>query len=93
MGAMAKSRNRAEMRKKPRRSFHYNAKILTDRDAQVACAIADISHSGARLTVEGDAELPVEFVLLLTRNGAARRQCRVIWRDGLSLGVKFPESH
>jgi hypothetical protein len=93
MVAMANSRNRAEMRKKPRRSFHYSAKILTDKDAQVACAIADISHSGARLTVDDDVELPVEFVLLLTRNGGARRHCRVIWRDGLSLGVKFPDIH
>ncbi len=44
--------NRPEMRKKPRRSFHYHAKIVKDNDMQVTCAIADISHSGARLHLE-----------------------------------------
>lgn len=86
-------RNHAEMRKKPRRSFHYNAKILTDKDSPpIACAISDVSASGARLNLESDVELPAEFVLLLTPNGGARRHCRVIWRDGLLVGVKFPES-
>ena len=92
MVAVGNYRNRAELRKKPRRSFHYHAKILKDKDTQVACAVADISHSGARLHLENDVELPPEFVLLLTRNGGAHRNCRIIWRDGLSLGVKFPES-
>ncbi len=84
-------RNRAEMRKKPRRGFHYTARIVKDKDTQVACAIADISHSGARLTLDADVELPVDFVLLLTRNGGPRRHCRVIWRDGLTIGVTFPD--
>jgi hypothetical protein len=60
--------------------------------APLACGIADISASGARLNLENDVELPAEFILLLTPNGQARRHCRVIWREGLSLGVKFPES-
>jgi hypothetical protein len=84
-------RSRAEMRKKPRRSFHYNARILKDKDTQIVCAIADISHNGARLTLDSDIELPADFVLLLTRNGVAQRHCRVIWRDGLTVGVTFPD--
>jgi hypothetical protein len=85
-------RNRAELRKKPRRHFHYNAKILKDKDSPpFACSISDISDSGARLALENDVELPDTFVLLLTPNGDARRHCRVIWRDGLTLGVKFPD--
>jgi hypothetical protein len=86
-------RNHAELRKKPRRSFHYNAKILTDKESPpIACAIADVSASGARLNLENDVELPPEFILLLTTNGQARRHCRLIWRDGLTVGVKFPET-
>jgi PilZ domain-containing protein len=85
-------RNRAELRKKTRRQFHYNAKILKDKDSPpFACAISDISDSGARLSLENDVELPDTFILLLTPNGDARRHCRVIWRDGLTLGVKFPD--
>jgi hypothetical protein len=28
--------------------------------------------------------------LLLTRSGEARRHCRLIWHNGLSVGVAFP---
>lgn len=86
-------RNRAELRKKPRRQFHYDAKILKGKDVPIlGCSISDISDSGARLNLEADVELPDTFVLLLTPNGGARRHCRLIWRDGLTVGVKFPDN-
>jgi hypothetical protein len=85
------SSKRAELRRKPRRLFHYNASILTDgKSPPRTCAIADISETGARLLLESDSELPDRFLLLLSRNGDARRKCRVVWRDGLVVGVEFP---
>jgi len=36
-----------------------------------------------------DAKLPREFVLVLSAEGDARRRCRILWRDGLELGVQF----
>ncbi len=87
------SQNGDEFRKRRRRHFDYSAKIQRDKDFPVfACAISDISDSGARLNLKDDVELPDRFVLLLTPNGAARRHCRLIWRDGLTLGVKFPDN-
>jgi hypothetical protein len=84
-------RNNAELRRKPRRHFDYSAKIQKDKHSPAfACSISDISATGARLYLKDDVELPDTFVLLLTPNGATRRHCRVMWRDGLSLGVKFP---
>ena len=84
-------RNRAELRKKPRRAFHYNARIVTGGDPPaIVCSIADISESGARLALESETELPDEFVLLLTPKGTPRRNCRVIWRDGLASGSSSP---
>jgi hypothetical protein len=86
-------RNRAELRKKPRRQFHYNARIHVGEDTPlISCSISDISESGARIALEGEETLPDTFVLLLTPNGGARRHCRVIWRDGLLVGVQFPDS-
>ena len=85
-------RTRAELRKKPRRQFHYTARIVADQAAEpIPCSIADISELGARLTMEHDHEVPESFVLLLTANGAAHRHCRVVWRTGLTLGVEFPQ--
>ncbi len=83
-------RPRAELRKKPRRQFHYSAKILTNgKEPARTCTISDISHNGARLVLDGDEELPDRFVLLLTRNGGARRRCRIRWRTGVTVGVEF----
>jgi len=85
-------RNRAELRKKSRRQFHYNARIFIDKKTPpITCSIADISESGARLSLERDEELPEPFVLLLTASGGARRHCRVVWRTSLTLGVEFPD--
>jgi len=84
------NRYRRELRKKPRRAFHYSAKILTDGSSPPRkCIISDVSHTGARLVLEADGELPDRFVLLLTRNGGARRRCRLVWRTGLTVGVQF----
>ena len=84
-------RSRSELRKSRRRQFHYNAAIVIEGVQQRhPCAIVDISDSGARLQLEDECELPEHFVLLLTESGEARRHCRIVWRDGLFMGVQFP---
>jgi len=86
-------RTRTELRKKQRRLFHYDAKILVDKSTPpIPCLIADISASGASLSLEGVETLPDTFVLLLTARGPGpRRHCRVIWRKEMTIGVEFPQ--
>jgi hypothetical protein len=85
-------RSRTELRKKPRRQFHYAAKIVTDAQKPARpCTIADISHNGACLVLTNDEELPARFFLLLTSKGETRRCCRVIWRTGTTAGVEFTD--
>ncbi len=94
MGVDGNFRTRSELRRKPRRQFNYRARILTSGKASpVSCEIADISESGARIVLANEQDLPDRFVLLLTAGGEARRICRVIWRDGLRVGVEFPHAH
>ena len=84
-------RNQAELRRKPRRHFHYTASVLLDGTSSPRpCAISDISETGARIMLESECELPDRFILLLTRSGEARRHCHLVWRNGLSAGVAFP---
>ena len=91
MAATGNSRSRTELRKSPRRQFHYNATIIMEGDTQPhRCAIVDISNTGARLQLEDDFELPERFLLLLTKGGQARRRCKIVWRNGLFVGVQFP---
>ena len=85
-------RSHAELRKKPRRQFHYDARIQLDGSSSLlACAVVDVSESGARLSLEVDEPLPETFTLLLTRNGRTSRKCHTVWRDGPLLGVEFPQ--
>jgi hypothetical protein len=85
--------NQTDLRKHPRRPFNYAATILVDASAPPRpCRLADVSHSGARLVLDKDEELPDRFVLLLTNNGGTRRHCRMVWRMGTTLGVEFLSS-
>jgi hypothetical protein len=94
MADVGNNRPRTESRKKPRRQFHYTAKIIAgDNSPPIVCSIADISDLGARLCLKRETQLPETFWLLLTANGGARRQCRTIWRDGLIIGVAFPQEN
>lgn len=93
MVVVGKFRNHAELRKKPRRQFHCNGRILVGKNTPlIACSISDISETGARIALESAGTLPDTFMLLLTPNGGTRRHCHVIWREGLFVGVQFPES-
>jgi hypothetical protein len=93
MVAASSSPKRVELRKKPRQAFRHSAAVLTDDKKAHPCTVADISECGARIVLERDCELPERFMLLLSRNGGARRFCRKVWREGLTVGVEFPVPH
>ena len=69
----------------------YGARIVLDADEFYACAIVDISGTGARINVETSDIIPDRFVLLLTGTGAARRNCHVVWRRSRQIGVTFEQ--
>jgi hypothetical protein len=84
------SRTRDVQRKHRPQQLRYSAKIKMDGEEPArTCTLSDVSQSGARLVLAKDEKLPDRFVLLLSANGGARRRCQVIWRDGLTVGVKF----
>ena len=90
MAISGQRRNRTELRKKPRRPLQFTASIVVDgKPPARKCVISDVSESGARLTVAGNDDVPDSFLLLLSRNGDARRRCRVVWRSGATVGVAF----
>ena len=84
------SRSRAEQRKHRRQPLRYSAKIMMDGEEPArTCTLSDVSQSDGCLVLDKDGELLDRFVLLLSANGGAQRRCRVIWRDGMTIGVKF----
>lgn len=56
-----------------------------------ACALLDVSESGATLGIEGTVEgLSLrEFFLLLSSTGLAYRRCELDWVNGDRIGVNF----
>ncbi|MCP3466406.1 MULTISPECIES: PilZ domain-containing protein [unclassified Bradyrhizobium] len=54
------------------------------------CLVADISTSGARITLDEDAaQLPGVIRLAFARDARTGRSCQVVWRRGKSAGIKF----
>jgi len=76
---------RNDQRKYPRRELDLVARITWPRP--MPCVIADISASGARLTLEQVNLLPDEFILAL--NVDLMKKCKVMWRRRNQVGVRF----
>ena len=76
-------------RKSSRRTFHYSVKVLGPDAIQWDGFIVDISELGAQLEFFDTQGIPNEFSLLIGGQGAVKRECRVVWRSGDRLGVKF----
>jgi hypothetical protein len=53
------------------------------------CLVQDISSAGARITVEEAAALPATIRLAFSRDARTGHVCRVMWRRGSSVGLKF----
>jgi PilZ domain len=54
----------------------------------VDCVVRNISEAGALLEFKSPALIPDDFILVI-RPEHTRRQCHVIWRQSLRLGVQF----
>jgi hypothetical protein len=53
------------------------------------CLVQNISSAGARIALEDAATLPATVRLAFSRDARTGRVCRVVWRRGSSVGVKF----
>jgi len=53
----------------------------------VECTVYDLSEHGAKIRLQSEAYVPDELVLKL--NGVPERKCKLVWRRGNVIGVKF----
>ena len=73
-----------ELRLSPRHEVHYLAQIdIGGSAAPMSCVIANISETGAKLTIGPQHSVPDEFVLVL------RRRCRVVRQEDGQVAVQF----
>jgi hypothetical protein len=77
-------------KREARRSLKQPAWITLDGGFAVRhCLVQNISSAGARITVEEAGALPATIRLAFSRDARTGRVCRVVWRRGSSVGVKF----
>lgn len=60
-----------------------------DGSSIVACTVRNISVSGAQIELVKEHELPVTFLLWLSRDGSVRRRCQSVWQLSTVAGVRF----
>ena len=53
------------------------------------CVVQDMSSTGAKITIQDPNVLPARLRLAFARDARTGRNCEVVWRRGLSVGVKF----
>src|SRR5262245_64896306 len=81
-----------ELRKSKRTRRRNAAWIVLDSDgARIPCVLWDISDGGARIAAARASALPAVFCLFLSKDGKSRRYCRVVWRNGGQIGIRFIE--
>lgn len=79
-----------DLRKAARKPLHYPAWIdLADGSPPRECSLADISEPGAKLKRPSDFESPATFCLLLTHDGRTSRQCQIVRREGIIVGIRY----
>lgn len=84
------ARSRKEMRRKPRRQSQCTAWLLIEKQVPpIECLVTDLSMLGARIALQSDQNLPDHFILLLSANGTAWQNCRLVWKNGLKAGIEF----
>ena len=86
---MTRDRKELGARKFVRVGLHKPGFLIPAPDAPwIQCFVLDISENGACLDV-GDIAVPGMFGLSLTAGGEVRRVCKLIWRKGALVGVRF----
>jgi len=81
---MAQREKRRRRRVRTRRAAWIN---VDDSAKPIRCVLWDVSEDGARLAPAQAGKLPDVFTLILDKTTAHR--CRVRWRKGAQVGVRF----
>lgn|SRR5271163_894762 len=80
-----------DLRKTARRAMrHVGEMMLWTHAIRVPCKVIDMSDGGARLSISRALpRLAHTFTLALFKDGSLNRDCKIVWTDGRSAGVKF----
>ncbi len=86
MTDVEKEKTQVERRLSVRETGAVAAAVKLYNGHSVGCAVSNLSESGAKLVFAKRTDLPQEFELSIPARNMSWR-VRVVWRDGLQLGV------
>jgi hypothetical protein len=67
----------------------YFCSPLGDGSLKRPWQIANLTDSGARLTVEDPSSMPNSFIIALKGEPTIWRRCVVVWRSATEIGISF----
>ena len=77
-----------DQRRESRQRTFKAAKVSLEGFAILDCVVQNISSTGACLQVVSQKSVPDEFELIITRDNSVKF-CRIAWRKGNNIGVRF----
>jgi hypothetical protein len=85
---------RRNKRISPRRNLKWVG-LIVNMDGSIIGPFSaiNVSATGAKISPTESIDLPNEFVLMFSTGGIVRRHCRIVWRSGKEVGVKFVSAH
>ncbi len=66
-------------------------RIIYGGQHEVACVIRDMTSSGAKAVLEGEAALPPDVTLVISQLGT-RRKAIVVWQNDREVGLSFSDA-
>jgi hypothetical protein len=85
---MADERSKSELRGSPRELTLKTAKLHFEGAEPIACAVLNVSHTGACILLSSTEGIPDAFELVLDFGGPTH-VCSVAWRSKFKLGVWY----
>jgi hypothetical protein len=80
----------ANKKREARKSLHQPGWITLEGGfAARPCVVRDLSSSGAKVTINDPNSLPAKLRLAFSRDARTGRNCKVVWRRGGTVGIKF----
>lgn len=83
-----KSKNAKTPRGAERKTTYRFGRIVTEDGAVAICILKDLSATGARVALDGEAALPPRVTLKIDQT-AETRAARVAWQRGNEAGLDF----
>jgi PilZ domain len=75
-------------RRQPRKTTFKLARIFVNKIDSIRCVIINLSADGARISIEGDFDMP-QYVVLKFEETGIKKKARIAWRHENEFGLSF----